>query len=302
MHKRRFHPIHGSIRYSRKYQQLEQGEYVRMRKPTAQKRHLQRGRKRSGKVRLLRRKSCEHPVVSVIIPAMNEQKTIGHVIREARRVHEACEVIVVANGCTDRTAEIAAAMGAKVLQFEQPLGHDAGRTVGAEAASGQALLFVDADMKVGHEHLRPFLNAVLNGTDVALNRYRGLVRLRQVHPVVLAKHTLNSTLKRPDLSGASLTAVPHAISRRAADIIGTANLSVPPLAQAIAIRSGLKVEAVHEVPVGRLNRRRSKLNGRDLLSQVVINDHLQALAWYLSQTDPRAGFSDLGRDRNRVGR
>ncbi|MDR0267012.1 glycosyltransferase [Paenibacillus sp.] len=273
-----------------------------MRKPTAQKRHLQRGSKRSSTVCLSGRKCCEHPVVSVIIPAMNEQKSIGYVIREAWRVHDACEVIVVANGCTDRTAEIATALGAKVLQFEQSLGHDVGRTVGAEAASGQVLLFVDADMKVGHKQLRPFMNAVLRGTDVALNSYRGQVRLRQAHPVVLAKHTLNSMLKRRDLSGASLTAVPHAISREAADIIGTANLSVPPLAQAIAVRSGMKVKAVYEVPVGRLNRRRTKLNGQDLLQQVVINDHLQALAWYLSETDPRAGFSDLDRDRNRTGR
>ncbi|MWV46859.1 glycosyltransferase [Paenibacillus sp. HJL G12] len=273
-----------------------------MHKPSGRKRQPQRKRKRSSTVSLLGRRSCEHPVVSVIIPAMNEQKTIGHVIKGAWQVHEACEVIVVANGCTDRTADIAETMGAKVLRFEQALGHDVGRAVGAEAASGHVLLFIDADMRMDYRHLRHFVDAVLSGTDIALNRYRGPVHKRQAHPVVLAKHTLNSMLSRSDLLGASLTAVPHAMNRRAVEVIGSEHLATPPLALAMAVHSGLKVAAVHEVPVGRMNRRRGKTSGQDLLQQVVIEDHLKALDWYLSHTDPRGGHSDLGRDRDRVGR
>ncbi len=278
---------------------------ARMRKPFRNmrtSRHPRRGDRNRGPAKFLMRRTGGCPVVSVIIPAMNEERTVGHVIRAARQVHESSEVIVVANGCTDRTEKIAAAMGARVLHYDEPLGHDAGRTIGAEAALGQVLLFVDADMKIGSADLKPFVSAVLNGTDVALNRYNGPVRRRQPHPVVLAKHALNTFLHRSDLSGASMTSVPHAISRKAADCIGASHLSVPPLAQAIAIRSGLNVAAVHEVPVGKLNRRRVKHNGTDLLQQVVIDDHLRAMEWYLSDTDPRAGFSDLFRDRNRVGR
>jgi len=276
-----------------------------MRKPSRRIRGANRSRRKGnnrGTAGFWARRTCGRPVVSVIIPAMNEERTIGRVIREAWQVHESCEVIVVANGCTDRTEEIAAAMGARVLHYEEPLGHDAGRAVGAEAASGQVLLFIDADMRIGSSHLQPFVSAVLGGIDVALNRYGGAIRRRHPHPVVLAKHTLNTFLNRPDLSGASMTSVPHAISRKAADSIETVNLSIPPLAQAIAVRAGLKVAAVHEVPVGRLNRRRRKHNGQDLLQQVVIDDHLRAMEWYLSHTDSRAGFSDLGRDRDRVGR
>ncbi|MED5016013.1 glycosyltransferase [Paenibacillus chibensis] len=273
-----------------------------MRKTFGQQRQPQRKRKSSRKTRFSAFRNCEHPVVSVIIPAMNEQRMIGNVIREARKVHEACEVIVVANGCTDNTAGIANVMGAKVLRYDEPLGHDAGRSVGADASSGQVLLFIDADMRIGCSDLRPFVHAVLQGIDVALNRYRGPVRRHQVHPVILAKHTLNTMLGRPDLLGSSLTAVPHAISRKALEVIGSENLSVPPLAQAIAVHSGLKVAAVHEVSVGRLNRRRRKSSGQDLLQQVVLDDHLQALNWYFSHTDARGGHTDLGRVRDRVGR
>ncbi|MFB7554232.1 glycosyltransferase family 2 protein [Streptomyces sp. NPDC056154] len=273
-----------------------------MQKTSGRKRQPPWRRKYSRKARFSERRSCEHPLVSVIIPAMNEQKTIANVIRAARQVHESCEVIVVANGCKDRTADIAAAMGAKVLKYGQALGHDVGRSIGAEAAAGQILLFTDADMAIESRHLRPFVDAVLGGTDVALNSYRGSVKRRQVHPVILAKHTLNTILGRPDLLGASLTAVPHAMNRHAAQVIGSENLSIPPLAQAMAVDSGLTVSAVHQVPVGRMNRRRGKTNGRDLLQQVVIEDHLQALQWHLSHTDSRGGYSDHGRDRDRVGR
>lgn len=74
------------------------------------------------------------PVVSVIIPAMNEARTISAVIAGARGVHPRCEVIVIVNGSADNTAEIAQRMGAKVMMYAEPLGHDVGRSVGAEAA------------------------------------------------------------------------------------------------------------------------------------------------------------------------
>lgn len=51
------------------------------------------------------------PLVSVIIPAMNEAGTIAAAIKEARKVDSRCEVIVVVNGSSDGTAEIAASCG-----------------------------------------------------------------------------------------------------------------------------------------------------------------------------------------------
>ena len=85
-----------------------------------------------------------HPCVSVIIPAMNEAGKISAVIAEARAVHPETEVIVVANGCKDQTATVAERMGAKVLSYAEPLGHDVGRSVGAEATKGRILLLQTA--------------------------------------------------------------------------------------------------------------------------------------------------------------
>ncbi|MGN7415356.1 glycosyltransferase family 2 protein [Paenibacillus sp. SAF-068] len=245
------------------------------------------------------KEGSQGPVLSVIIPAMNEEKTIGAVVREALRICHDAEVLVIVNGSTDGTANAAKRAGARVLTYAEALGHDGGRKVGAEAACGQVLLFTDADIAIPAEHFAPYVKAVLKGTDVALNDYHGPVTHRPVHPVVEAKHMLNSILARSDLRGASMTAIPHAISRKALEVMGISSLEVPPLAQAKAVIGGLRVRAVHHVPVGRMNAVRiKKRNGPDPLSQVVLNDHMAAIKWITDTLGPRGGYTDLKRVRN----
>lgn len=240
------------------------------------------------------------PYVSVIIPAMNEERTIAGVIAGARGVHPRCEVIVVVNGSADQTADIARSAGADVLMYEQPLGHDVGRSVGASAAKGEILLFTDGDLVIPASQLRPFVKAVSSGTDIALNDYSGPVRSSIPHPVVLSKHVLNLLLGRSDLKGCSLTAVPHAISRRALEMLGSGLLSRPPLAHARAVLDGLQVTAVRGVPVGRMNAVRRKSGGSDPLKEVILLDHLEAVALLLERRGERAGFSDGTRRREMV--
>lgn len=241
----------------------------------------------------------EEPVVSVIIPAMNEESTIAEAVLEGRRIHPSSEVIVVDNGSTDETAVRAEAAGARVLRYHDPLGHDVGRRIGAEAAKGRVLLFVDGDMVIPAHQLRPFVHTILSGVDIALNDYKGPVQRAPIHPVIEAKYALNIMLGRSDLRGASLTAVPHAMSRQAYETVGSSALGIPPLAQAIGITRGLNVQAVHPIPVGRLNPSRHK-GGTDLLTEVILRDHQEALHWLTENNGPRAGYTDLYRDRQLV--
>ncbi|WP_379130561.1 glycosyltransferase family 2 protein [Paenibacillus sp. sgz500958] len=240
------------------------------------------------------------PLVSVIIPAMNEAGTIAKAIAGARGVHPRCEVIVISNGSADGTEAIARNCGAHVITFDEPLGHDVGRGIGAEAAKGDILLFTDGDLMLSASLLRPFVKAIAGGVDVALNDYSGPVRSTCPHPVVLSKHVLNIMLDRPDLKGCSMTAVPHAMSRRALQVLGTSILSRPPVAHVYAVLEGLRVEPVHAVPVGKLNAVRRKKDGKDPLQHLVVTDHLEAIDLVLKRRGSRAGFPDGARRRELV--
>lgn len=258
------------------------------------------GRKRSSKNNRIPQGITNSPVpaVSVVIPVMNEARTLARVIREARRVHPHTEVIVVANGSKDGSAELARRLGARVMQYDKALGHDVGRSVGAYAAKGSILLFIDGDIVIPAGKLRPFVAAIERGADIALNSYSGVVSKTKVHSVVLSKHALNILLSRPRLKGASLTAIPHAMSRRAVDEIGGELLSVPPKAQAAALLAGLNMLAVSYVEVGKSNPKKRK--GTDPLTNLIVGDHLEAVHYLLKRSDKRGGRPDLGRNRELV--
>jgi glycosyltransferase involved in cell wall biosynthesis len=89
--------------------------------------------------------------ISIIVPAFNEQKLITASLREIITASEAfrrrdweTELIVCDNNSTDRTAELARAKGATVVS--EPVNQIArARNRGAQAATGDWLIFVDAD-------------------------------------------------------------------------------------------------------------------------------------------------------------
>jgi glycosyltransferase involved in cell wall biosynthesis len=245
-------------------------------------------------------RNVPQPKVSVIIPVLNERKTLSRIIRQAYAVHKESEVIVVCNGSNDGTKELARRLGTIVIEFNEPLGHDVGRSIGAKVARGDILLFLDGDMVISARELRPFVKAVSGGVDVALNSYSGLTDRRDVHQVVEAKHALNTMLGRLDLRGASMTTVPHAISRHALQTIGAENLAVPPKSQAIAVTRKLRIEAVHYINVLKLNRLRRKNRKLDPIGNLIVGDHLEAVYWLTRNSSERNGRTDLGRKRELV--
>lgn len=85
--------------------------------------------------------------ISVIVPAFNEEKLLGgalQAIREAMAVFPDAELVVCDNNSTDRTAEIAREAGARVV-FEPVNQISRARNAGARVATGDWLIFVDAD-------------------------------------------------------------------------------------------------------------------------------------------------------------
>lgn len=86
------------------------------------------------------------PCVSVIIPALNEQKRIGDVVRYALSDAATAEVIVVDDSSTDNTFALAREAGALVITSSM-LGKGASMADGIELAQHEILVFLDGDLK-----------------------------------------------------------------------------------------------------------------------------------------------------------
>jgi glycosyltransferase involved in cell wall biosynthesis len=105
-------------------------------------------------------------MLSFVVPAHNESQLIEDTVRRlqeaGRRTGEPFEVVVVDDASTDRTAALAARAGARVVQAS--VRHiAAARNIGARAAHGDYLLFVDADTWVSGDTAVAALEAMRNG-------------------------------------------------------------------------------------------------------------------------------------------
>ena len=83
--------------------------------------------------------------ISVIIPARDEAPALSACLRGVIEAVPGCELIVVDDGSTDSTAAIAAEHGARVISHPYPKGNGAAVKAGARAATGDILVFMDAD-------------------------------------------------------------------------------------------------------------------------------------------------------------
>lgn len=88
-------------------------------------------------------------MISVVIPAYNEQEVVGQTIGEvqalAARLQLVCEIVVVDDGSTDGTAGVVEALGVKVVRHPHNLGYGRALKDGIEAASHDTIIIIDAD-------------------------------------------------------------------------------------------------------------------------------------------------------------
>ena len=125
--------------------------------------------------------SARGPAVSLIIPARNEERNLPTLLRSlVSQTAKSGETIVVDDGSTDRTAEVARQLSAIVIP-SQPLPEGwRGKTwachQGAQAATGDLLLFVDADTWFEPDGLGRILSAYEGGA-LSVGPYHGVRKL-----------------------------------------------------------------------------------------------------------------------------
>lgn len=85
------------------------------------------------------------PSFSIVIPAFNEEGGLGDVLAGLVSHFPRAEIIVIDDGSTDATVEVAAGKGVRVISHGRNLGYGAALKTGTRAAHGDYILFCDAD-------------------------------------------------------------------------------------------------------------------------------------------------------------
>ncbi|MCL5680812.1 MAG: glycosyltransferase family 2 protein [Candidatus Thermoplasmatota archaeon] len=103
-------------------------------------------------------------MISYVIPALNEEGSIGEVIKRIRNIDSSGEIIVVDSDSTDRTAQIAKSMGAIVVN-ESRKGYGLAYKKGFAAATGDIIATLDADGTYPPEKVPDLLREIEKGYD-----------------------------------------------------------------------------------------------------------------------------------------
>jgi len=123
--------------------------------------------------------------LTILMPCLNEAETLADCIRKAQgflsQARICGEILIVDNGSTDDSIEIAEREGARVVEVVQR-GYGAALLGGIQAARGRYVIMGDADGSYDFSALTLFMDRLRNGADVVMgNRFKGGIA-RQAMP------------------------------------------------------------------------------------------------------------------------
>ena len=114
------------------------------------------------------------PAISIILPARNEAAGLALTLPRLRQLYPDAELIVVDDGSTDQTAQVAGEHGAHVLRNPYGMGNGASIKRATRAATGDLLVFMDADGQHDPANIPELLAKLDAGYDMAVGaRDRG---------------------------------------------------------------------------------------------------------------------------------
>ncbi|MFC4425733.1 glycosyltransferase family 2 protein [Deinococcus navajonensis] len=111
--------------------------------------------------------------VAVVIPAYNEEETVGEVVRAGLSLTP--EVVVASDGSSDHTARAAALAGAQVVELRENAGKGAALHAALQATSAELVVMLDADLTgLTRTHLELLIQPVQSGTlDMSIGVFEG---------------------------------------------------------------------------------------------------------------------------------
>lgn len=141
--------------------------------------------------------TADAPELTILMPCLNEARTVGACVRAARGFLDAAgvagEVLVADNGSSDGSQDLAREAGARVIDVPRR-GYGAALLVGIRASRGRFVIMGDADLSYDFSSLAPFLAGLRGGADLVMgNRFEGGIQAG-------AMPTLHRYLGNPVLS------------------------------------------------------------------------------------------------------
>ena len=141
----------------------------------------------------------QNSVISVVIPAFNEEKTIGNVIQETIQAMDTLrmpyEIIVVDDGSTDRTKKIATQYKVNVLSNGRNQGKGYALKKGFQYTQGNIIVTMDSDGAHNPKEIPDLIRPLSNGADIVTgSRFLGTEKNHTSKLNIIGNHLINLTI------------------------------------------------------------------------------------------------------------
>jgi len=228
-------------------------------------------------------------MLAAAVPVLNEEERLEKTIENLLSIPIDL-IIPIINGSTDRSLLIVRQIqSSRILPvcFEEPLGIDVPRAIGAKIAldsGADAVLFIDGDMNGDiSKNLCELLDSViLHHYDMSLtNCYPDAC---QAGMSTLASHLLKERRRlnreigmEKNIGAASPCHGPHAVSRRFLNTVPLREIAIPPVSLALASKNNLRINVGTSVCHTRLGSPEKDQRHSRLIAETIIGDCIEAL-------------------------
>lgn len=105
----------------------------------------------------------KHIRLAVVIPAYNEEKNLGNVLKTLCNIDIIDEIIVVSDGSVDNTVAVAKSFNVKVIELKENQGKSNAVLTGVENTSADIILMLDADLiGLSKEHIEQLIRPIIS--------------------------------------------------------------------------------------------------------------------------------------------
>lgn len=233
------------------------------------------------------------PLVSIVIPAFNEEKNIGKTIDEVKKLQDRyrLDIIVVDDGSQDKTAQVAKKQGVTVIRLPKNRGKGAAFRAGIDRSRGEYIIQIDADLQFLPEQIPDFIDALQRDDIVVGSRFnKGSREAGSVSLVNLFGNWLMS-ITTTIFSGVAVTDIMAGFKGMRSHIAKQLDLQTPHFGYEaeIIVKAGKHGFSVRELPIHYRRRRIGSSNVHPIQDGLRVSTTIMRLYFAIPGQQPGHG-------------